>query len=35
MFEQGSFVGNLLAIAVHHYRDHANHIREWREREGI
>ncbi len=35
MFESGSMVGNLLAVVVHHYRDHAGHIRQWREGEGI
>jgi hypothetical protein len=35
MFQQGSMVTNLLAIAVQHYRDHGGHIREWREREGV
>lgn len=35
MFESGSVVGNILAVVVHHYGDHAGHIREWREREGI
>lgn len=34
MFQQGGMVTNFLAIAVHHYRDHAANIREWREREG-
>ncbi len=34
MFDQGSLVTNLLAVSVHHYQDHADHIREWREREG-
>lgn len=35
MFQEGGIVTNLLAISVHHYGDHAGHIREWREREGI
>jgi hypothetical protein len=35
MFQQGSMVANFLAVAVYHYRDHAGHIREWREREGV
>ncbi len=34
MFQQGGMVTNFLAITVHHYQDHAGHIREWREREG-
>ena len=35
MFEPGSVVRNILAIAVHHYGDHSGHIRQWREREGL
>jgi len=35
MFQQGSIVANLLALAAHHYREHGGHIREWREREGV
>ena len=35
MFEGGSMVSNFLAVAIHHYGDHAGHIREWRESEGI
>ena len=35
MFEPGSVVRNILAIAVHHYGDHGGHIREWREGEGV
>ena len=35
MFQQGGMVTNFLAIAIHHYGDHAGHIREWREREEI
>jgi hypothetical protein len=35
MFQEGGIVTNLLAVSVHHYGDHAGHIREWREREGI
>jgi hypothetical protein len=34
-FEPGQMVPNLLAVAVHHYGDHAGHIRQWRQREGI
>ena len=35
MFEPGNMVPNFLAVAVHHYGDHAGHIREWREKEGV
>ena len=35
MFEPGSMVSNFLMIAVHHYGDHAGHIREWRQQEGV
>ena len=35
MFEGGGMVTNVLAVAVHHYGDHAGHIRQWRESEGI
>ena len=35
MFEPGQMVSNLLAIIGGHYRDHARHIREWREGEGV
>ncbi len=35
MFQPGQMVSNFLMIAVHHYGDHAGHIREWRQREGI
>ena len=34
MFE-GGMVANILLIASGHYRDHARHIREWREGEGV
>ena len=34
MFEEG-VVRNLLLLAGGHYREHARHIREWREREGV
>lgn len=34
MFQQGGMVTNFLAISIHHYQDHAGHIREWRERVG-
>jgi len=34
MFEPGQMVSNLLALVGGHYRDHARHIREWREGEG-
>ena len=35
MFQPGQMVANFLAIATHHYRDHAGHIHEWRGREGV
>ena len=35
MFEPGQMVSNLLALIGGHYRDHARHIREWREGEGV
>ena len=35
MFEPGQMVSNLLALVGGHYRDHARHIREWREGEGV
>ena len=35
MFEPGQMVSNMLALIGGHYRDHARHIREWREREGV
>jgi len=35
MFEGGHIVTNVLAVAVHHYKDHAGHIREWRQGEGV
>ena len=35
MFEPGQLVSNLLALIGGHYRDHARHIREWREGEGV
>jgi hypothetical protein len=34
-FAPGQIVANFLMIAIHHYGDHAGHIREWRERESI
>ncbi len=35
MFEQGNMVANILLIVGGHYREHARHIREWREAQGI
>ncbi|MDP2673581.1 MAG: hypothetical protein Q8Q00_01585 [Dehalococcoidia bacterium] len=35
MFEPGNMLPNVLAIVVGHYGEHARHIREWREGEGI
>jgi hypothetical protein len=35
MFEPGQMVPNVLAVTVHHYGDHAGHIRDWRQNEGI
>lgn len=35
MFEGGHMVTNILAVIIHHYGDHAGHVREWRQREGI
>ena len=35
MFEPGQMVSNLVALIGGHYRDHARHIREWREGEGV
>lgn len=35
LFEPRQMVTNFLAVAVHHYRNHAGHIREWRQREGV
>jgi len=35
MFEPGQMVANILLIARGHYREHARHIREWRQGEGI
>ncbi len=35
MFEGGHMVTNILAVIIHHYGDHADHVREWRQREGI
>ena len=35
MFEGGHMVTNILAVIVHHYGDHAGHVREWRQQEGI
>ena len=35
MFEPGNMLPNVLAIVVGHYGEHARHIREWREGEGV
>jgi len=35
MFEPGHMVGNILLIVGGHHREHARHIREWREGEGV
>jgi hypothetical protein len=35
MFGEGSLAWNMLALDMQHHREHAKHIREWREREGI
>jgi hypothetical protein len=35
MFKEGGAVERMMAIEIEHYRTHAAHVREWREKLGI